>query len=75
MLSLADNYYHCYRDAHPNFPESDSDLAFGDPMMRSKRFDPRDRIKIEQKLELEIRKARAELMLQQQIQARQEPER
>ena len=90
MLSLADSYYRCYRDAHPNFPESDSDLAFMDPMMRSKSFDPRvDRNKRVEKLEFELREAEAEVRLQlkkaeaeemlqemlQQIQAREELER
>lgn len=71
MLSLTDSYYRCYRDAHPNFPESDSNLAFVDPI--SKSFDPRvDRNKILEKLEFELQKAEE---LLQQIQARQEPER
>ncbi len=76
MLSLADSYYRCYRDAHPNFPKSDSDLAFVDSMMRSKSFDPRvdDRNKIAEKLEVELQQARAEALLQQ-IKAKGEPER
>ena len=70
MLSLADSYYRCYRDAHPNFPESDSDLAFVDPMLRSKSFDPRvDRNK---RAEIELKKAEA---LLKQIQAKEEPKR
>jgi hypothetical protein len=74
LLSLTDSYYRCYRDAHPNFPDSDSDLAFMDPM-RSKSFNPRiDRNKIAEKFEFEPQKAKAEELLQQ-IQARQEPER
>jgi hypothetical protein len=75
LLSLADSYYRCYRDAHPNFPKSDSDLAFEDPMMRSKSFDPRiDRNKRAEMLEVELKKAEAEALLQQ-IQAREEPKR
>lgn len=74
MLSLTDSYYRCYRDAHPNFPESDSDLAFVNPM-RSKSSDPRaDRNKIAEKLEFELQKAKAE-ELSQQIQAMLKPER
>ena len=74
MLSLTDSYYRCYRDAHPNFPESDSDLAFMGPM-RSKSFDPKlYRNKIVEKLEFELQKAKAKEFLQR-IQARQEPER
>jgi len=30
LLSLADSYYRCYSNAHPNFPEFDSNFAFVD---------------------------------------------
>ena len=32
LLSLLNDYYRCYSNAHPNFPEFDSDFAFSDAM-------------------------------------------